>query len=207
MAAKLWSARLARAKNKPDYKVWTFTANPPTGGFVICLPGLGIIEPMFKRTADQTGLSTPAIVIIVVVLVALAAVGWMVLGSNSDPEPVGDPAGTQPTQTGEVEQEAPDDSDEEAALSATHIVTYTNDGFSPANLTINQGDTVKFVNGSNRDFSPASNDHPSHTIYAGFDAREDLGPGESYSFTFERVGTWGYHNHELEGHTGTIVVQ
>lgn len=162
---------------------------------------------MPKRTANQSGLSTPVTVILVVVAIALAAIGWMVLGSNSDPEPASDTASTQPAQTEEVDQAAPNDSGDDSTLGATHTVTYTNDGFSPATLTINQGDTVKFVNQSNRDFQPASNDHPEHTLYPGFDAGDEIDPGGSYEFTFERVGTWGYHNHELEGHTGTIVVR
>jgi plastocyanin len=163
---------------------------------------------MRRLVLNQSGLSTIATIGIVAGLIVLAALGWMWLADSG--QPVNEPTAVDDTQsipTDEVDEEEEPVSGEEAAGSAIHTVTYTNDGFTPASLTIKQGDTVEFVNRSDRDFHPASNDHPDHTIYPEFDARDEIEPGGSYSFTFERAGSWGYHNHELEGHTGTIVVQ
>lgn len=160
-----------------------------------------------RATTNQAGLTTPAALGIVLGLIALAVVVWMLLGPDSEPELI--PAQNQADQSqtaNEAESEPAQDNDPDS-VSATHTVTYTNSGFSPSSLTIKQGDTVNFVNQSDRDFWPASNDHPNHTIYSDFDARDEIESGGSYSFTFERVGAWGYHNHELEGHTGTIVVE
>ena len=83
----------------------------------------------------------------------------------------------------------------------------TGSGFSPSTLTIRQGDTVKFVNDSSKDYWPASNPHPIHTGYPGFDALTVVRPGGSWSFTFDRVGRFGYHSHLSPQTKGVIVVK
>ena len=85
------------------------------------------------------------------------------------------------------------------------IVTYTEDGkFVPERLEIVTGDTVTWVNESSYGVWPASNIHPSHEIYPEFDPLGDIPPGESWSFTFTRNGTWRYHNHSYASETGVI---
>ena len=64
------------------------------------------------------------------------------------------------------------------------------DGFSPAEISIQKGDTVVFFTTQKKPFWPASNLHPSHTLYPEFDAREPIDPSQSWSFTFERPGEW-----------------
>ena len=51
-----------------------------------------------------------------------------------------------------------------------NVVKITDKGFEPSTLTINAGDTVKFENKSSDDAWPASNVHPTHQLYPGFDA-------------------------------------
>ncbi len=80
-------------------------------------------------------------------------------------------------------------------------------GFNPTSLTVNLGDTVTFVNKDTAPHWPASNAHPTHTIYPGFDALKPLSTGESYSFTFTKIGAWNYHDHLNPSLVGTIVVQ
>jgi plastocyanin len=89
---------------------------------------------------------------------------------------------------------------------ASATVHMTAAGFSPSVVTIRQGQTVKFVNDSGQGYWPASNPHPIHTDYPGFDAGNTVQPGGSWSFTFDRVGRWGYHNHLSPETKGTIVV-
>jgi len=86
------------------------------------------------------------------------------------------------------------------------MVDITSSGFSPKALEISQGDTVTWTNKDSASSWPASNNHPTHNIYPGFDASRGLRDGESYSFTFDKVGTWGYHDHLSLSHTGTIIV-
>lgn len=152
---------------------------------------------------NQRGLSTPAALGIVLVLIVLGVAGWLLFAPEDEPQSVSN----QNIQPNNEEPVLNEESPPPPADGETVTVTYTNDGFSPSTITITQGDTVRFINDSNRGFHPASNDHPNHTIYPGFDANDEIDPGGSYSFTFDRVGTWGYHNHELEGHTGTVVVE
>lgn len=87
------------------------------------------------------------------------------------------------------------------------IINYTDAGFSPKDVTIKVGQSVKFTNNSTRDFWPASNDHPSHLKYSEFDPKERVASGESYTFKFEKVGVWAYHNHIRAGEGGVITVK
>ena len=86
------------------------------------------------------------------------------------------------------------------------IVEITSSGFSPKTLTINSGDTVTWTNKGSTNSWPASNNHPTHTIYSGFDSLGALSTRESYSFTFENAGTWNYHNHLIPSKQGTVIV-
>lgn len=109
---------------------------------------------------------------------------------------------------------------ESAGADSTQATTvrYTSNGFSPESVTISQGETVKFVNETNSDMWVGSDQHPTHTQYAGTSIREhcpDNGDkafdqcenGEEYSFTFEKTGSWTYHNHSQASDGGTVTVQ
>ncbi len=95
-------------------------------------------------------------------------------------------------------------------------ITYTDQGFSPADITITQGTRVRFLNRSSQTFWPAVGVHPTHTLYpekdasdclgSAFDACQDLQPGEFFDFTFYYVGTWPYHDHLHAYNTGSITV-
>jgi plastocyanin len=87
-----------------------------------------------------------------------------------------------------------------------YIVTYTNDGFTPGEMTVQIGTTVVFNNASNRNMWVASAPHPTHTNYPEFDHKTGVGMGESYEFTFTRAGSWAYHNHLFPNHFGLIIV-
>jgi len=89
----------------------------------------------------------------------------------------------------------------------THIIYMGGGGFNPANLAIKIGDTVRFVNNDTKDHWPASDVHPVHEIYPEFDPRAVIAPGEEWSFTFERVGEWGVHDHRSPYITGKIIVE
>ena len=96
----------------------------------------------------------------------------------------------------------------------TVTIIYTDKGYEPANVTIKKGDTVKYVNNSTKEMWPASAMHPTHNAYpeAGgclgskFDACARLAIGKSYSFTFNQVGAWGYHDHITPNFFGKITV-
>ena len=86
-------------------------------------------------------------------------------------------------------------------------VTLGQNGFSPATVTIKEGGTVAFTNQGSQGMWVASDPHPQHTDYPDFDALRLYKPGETYSFTFTKPGTWHYHNHLDTGETGTVIVE
>ncbi len=86
-------------------------------------------------------------------------------------------------------------------------VNYDGTKFTPATITIKNGDTVVFKNLGSTNMWPASDPHPTHVNYPGFDSLKAVPPGGIFSFKFTKVGTWGYHNHLNPSQKGTIVVQ
>jgi plastocyanin len=88
----------------------------------------------------------------------------------------------------------------------THTINYTDTCFSPPNLTIAKGDTINFMNSSSGNMWPASDDHPTHDSYPDFDAKRAIASGSAYSFTFNKSGAWGYHDHLSSDCKGTITV-
>lgn len=87
-----------------------------------------------------------------------------------------------------------------------HTFVLRSDGFHPRTITIEPGASVTFVNRTDHAFWPASNSHPQHDQYVEFDSGRPIAPGESWSFTFEREGKWGFHDHLRSFYTGTVVV-
>ena len=100
-----------------------------------------------------------------------------------------------------------------------HTVEITSSGFSPKTLKIKKGDTATWINKESSAW-PASAIHPVHSAYPGsglnkcgtaeetliFDACKSLEIDESYSFTFNEIGEWKYHNHLKPSNVGTITV-
>ena len=97
------------------------------------------------------------------------------------------------------------------------VVTYTNDGFSPQEVVIKQGQVVRFVNESSSSMWVASAIHPTHSLYpaksggdclgSSFDQCTITGAGGVWEFTFTETGTHGYHNHVRASKRGKIIVE
>ena len=152
---------------------------------------------------------------VLVLIIIVAGGGWYVFSHPTSPSPAAvDTSLEQATTT--------DDSGLGAVALAPMTVTYTDNGFSPAEVTITEGQSVTWVNQSSEKMWIASGPHPSHTgydktsrsahcatEYAGeipFDECANIASGENYTFTFIKAGTWKYHNHSNEDQFGTIVV-
>ena len=93
-----------------------------------------------------------------------------------------------------------------SVIEEPHIVEITSDGFFPKIVTIAVGETVTFINKDENGHWPATDIHPTHTVYPGsdiktcfsgteeeksqiFDSCGALQKGETYSFIFNEVGT------------------
>ncbi len=85
-------------------------------------------------------------------------------------------------------------------------ISIKSSGFSPASVTVKKGTTVNFVNDDTKAHWPASAPHPSHTDYSAFDPKQAIAPSDSWSFTFDKVGTWKYHDHFNPTQFGTVIV-
>lgn len=116
------------------------------------------------------------------------------MGSSPTPTPTPSPTATAPT---------------------TATVTYDGNSFSPSTATIKKGGTVTFKGTSN--MWVASAPHPTHEGYSGTTrsqhcpdtsgtAFDECAPGAWYIFTFQKVGTWGYHDHMNASSFGKVIV-
>lgn len=139
--------------------------------------------------------------IIVIVLIGIGAWAW----TQTNQEPRQQPNTAQqdentPTESRNTEEE------QEEETEATEV-TYTDDGFSPDTVTVKEGATVLWTNGSEGQMWIASNVHPTHNELPGFDQKNGVESGGEFSYQFEQTGEWGYHNHLNPSHQGTVVVE
>ncbi|MDO8466932.1 MAG: hypothetical protein Q7S83_02200 [bacterium] len=88
--------------------------------------------------------------------------------------------------------------------SITVFITTT--GFEPPMIQVAAGAKVTWLNKDIRPHWPASASHPTHLVLPGFDSLGGLSEGESYSFVFEKAGSWKYHDHLNPGMGGAVEV-
>ena len=87
------------------------------------------------------------------------------------------------------------------------VIEFKNGTYTPSEITIKQYQKVTFINQSDTDIWPASNIHPTHQIYPQFDPQKPVKPNQSWSFTFDRVGTLRFHDHLSPQITGIITTE
>jgi len=96
----------------------------------------------------------------------------------------------------------------EARMPRIYNVSYRAGVFSPTNLRIHVGDTVRF---KNEGFYPirvtSDSSTPDRKDLPGFDSIGDIPQNSYFSFTFSATGIFGYHNERDTGEAGTIIVR
>ena len=99
------------------------------------------------------------------------------------------------------------------------MITYEDGEYAPNEVTVRAGQRVLWMN-KDQVFWPAANLHPTHKEYPGsniikcstneremiFDACKAMGPNAAYSFQFDKVGEWRFHDHINPRATGTVIV-
>jgi plastocyanin len=85
-------------------------------------------------------------------------------------------------------------------------VRYTNQGYVPAQLEVPVGSMVQFVNESDNEMWVASNEHPGHSILPTFDQFKSTAKGTTYTYVFDKVGSWSYHDHLKPAVVGMVKV-
>lgn len=88
-----------------------------------------------------------------------------------------------------------------------YTVSYKSGVFSPTNLRIHAGDTVRFKNESFFGIRIVSDPHPAHNQLPGLDSVGDIPQGSYFSYTFSEKGIFGYHNEKKLEEAGTIIVR
>lgn len=150
------------------------------------------------------------VIAVIVVLIG----GWYLL-SGTPAEEVVTPGDQTPTGSGTTTEDIVAEDTEDSVT-----VRYTDTGFSPGSVTIPVGGTVTFVNESSGKMWIASAMHPDHTAYSGtslsqhcpdtagtaFDQCAAGEQGTTYSFTFDKGGTWRYHDHLNATRFGSVIV-
>lgn len=173
---------------------------------------------------------------IIIITIAIIILGGLLLYSrfNSKPTELSDTATNQIEAPTSIETESDNppttnakkeqDSVKPTLNSANNedkdglTINYTNNGFEPSTKTIKKEEAVNFINQSDGAMWVASGVHPSHRIYSETSLTEhcpdsagvafdQCGGGDEYLFTFNKAGTWKYHNHLRPGDTAEIVVE
>lgn len=138
-----------------------------------------------EEQGRATGVNRKKSITIIVVAVVLFVLGWIVLGKVSRNNP------TPPKVTAPVTAE----------------VDMNEDGFNPATIKVKAGTVVIWKSTDSESHRVVSNPHPTHGDLPGLDSKSNIGPDDTYSYTFDKVGTYKYHDELDPTRNGTVVVE
>lgn len=158
-------------------------------------------------------MSKYSLVIIVAIAIALSITGWLLLKPDFKPQ---EPRPQTIKQEDKKEIILPQEKlIPEQKTELQNLIIYTDKGFSPTTLTVKNGASVVFQNNSQGSMWVASAFHPTHTAYpttggcigSTFDSCAGITGSNSWTFQFDNIGSWKYHNHLNPGKFGTIIVE
>lgn len=140
-------------------------------------------------------------VVIIVAIVAVLGVGGVVIANNMSKDKDNDTSTTTPS-TATEEEATSSNGGSESTDTETSEVNIQNFAFAPNKVTVKKGTQVTWTNKDSvkHDITPDSNSD----AFQG--SGKLLGQGESYSFTFNTVGTYAYHCSPHPYMKGTIEV-
>lgn len=87
-----------------------------------------------------------------------------------------------------------------------YAVFYSGGVFSPTNLRIHSGDTVKFQNKGETSINIISDASP-ETSSLGFRSSGEVLIDSSFSYTFSKPGIFNYYNQKDPNESGTIIIR
>ena len=142
-----------------------------------------------KRKDKVPTLNAPGLIwLLIVVLLVLMGLAVSILGDSQGLGGAVPAISEEPTPT-------------ETRQPRIYTVSYKNGVFSPTNLRIHAGDTVRFKNESLFSIRILSDS------YLGFDSVGEIPQGSFFSFTFAAKGIFDYHNYGNAEEKGTIIVR
>ena len=95
------------------------------------------------------------------------------------------------------------------------LVSYTDEGFEPREVTIKKGQTIRFTNNSSRDLWVAASADTSDSLYpavvngcgsSAFDSCGPIAPQDFWEFTFDSAGAWTFVNNLDKAKSGVAHV-
>jgi plastocyanin len=137
------------------------------------------------------------IIVIAVVILVAAGVWLLVKGNNQTPSQTSPNQNTNQSTSSTNNQNTQQQS---AQPVATDKVTMQNIAFTPANITVKKGATVTWTNQDAVEHTVTENDGKNGP------SAPPLSQGQSYTFTFNEVGTFHYHCTIHSEMTGTVTV-
>jgi plastocyanin len=162
---------------------------------------------------------TSTMVWVIIIVLLVLGLGWYFWSSNVGNMPI--------TATGNLPAPTPSANTDQASSTQNGMsgmpmnvtVTYNGSSFSSSTITVMKGATVTWTDTAGKMWL-ASDPHPVHTGYDGTDRAthcaagytgaapfDECSQGTSFSFTFNKTGTFGYHDHLNHDAKGTVVVQ
>ncbi len=88
---------------------------------------------------------------------------------------------------------------EKGGVSERTVITYTDQGFAPSDITVTEGTVVAFMNESTK-YMKLSGENGL------IEQSVRVSPGGSFEYQFIDAGTYTYANTEVPAHTGTVRV-
>lgn len=139
-----------------------------------------------KQAASSKSKGKGMLVLVVAIIAAAAVVTvWVVVHNNENRKPASQPI--------------------VAVVPAR--VNITSGGFTPATINVVVGTTVTWTNADEVPHRVASDPYPTNDGLAGFDSGEALPANGTYSFKFEKTGTFPYHDQQNPySNKGTVIV-
>ena len=158
------------------------------------------------------------VLVIIIVVVAGGLLWWNSAQMPESQNPNLQTQTTEPPPPADTSVNTASTSSSTTGAPMTATVTYDGSTFTPSDVTVAQGGTVTFTDTSGQMWV-ASDPHPVHSGYdgtsrsthcaAGYSGPapfDECNSGSSYTFTFNKTGTWGYHDHLNDSAHGTVTV-
>ncbi len=139
-------------------------------------------------------------ILIAVIAILVLGAGVFVLSNKTNGPAAVNVASTPVATSQETATASPSAKVEEAS------VTVTANGFAPQTLKIKTGTKVTWTNKSGATANVSSDNHPTHLLYP-FLNLGSFDDGSSVNVTFDKAGTFTYHNHLNPSQKGTVVVE
>jgi plastocyanin len=134
----------------------------------------------------------------IMIVIILSVGGWAIFGRNNSSN--SSLYGNSSNNSAQTSNNTTAAGANQASMSGS--VNINNMMFTPSQITVTKGGTVTWTN----------SDSTTHTVVddlsnAGGPASGDIPPGQSYSFTFNKTGSFQYHCSIHPSMRGTIVVK